>query len=102
MASTIIEVNTTNTLRSDVSSIDGELREVLRGADRLADTLRQLESMWEGEAKKAFSSAVQDDLRRLRELTKAMQNLTAKTGEARGEYDKCESAVSQIVASIRV
>jgi len=101
MAGKVIEVNT-NTLRSDVSEIDGELRAILKCADRLKTTLTQLEGMWDGNAKQAFSAAVQDDLRRLKELVKAMQGLTTRTGEAREEYDKCESAVSQIIASIRV
>ena len=44
----------------------------------------------------------EDDLNRLKELVKAMQNLTIKTGDAREEYDRCESAVAQIIASMRV
>jgi len=101
MAGKVIEVNT-STLKSDVSGIVGELRAILQCADKLAETLHQLEGMWDGNAKQAFSAAVQDDLGRLRELVKAMQDLTAKTGGAREEYDKCENAVSQIIASIRV
>lgn len=101
MAGKLIEVNT-NTLKSDVSEIDGELRAILQCAEKLASTLSQLEGMWDGNAKQAFSSAVRDDLNRLKELVKAMQNLTGKTGTAREEYDRCENAVSQIIASIRV
>lgn len=101
MAGKLIEVNT-STLKSDVSEIDGELRAVLQGADKLATTLSQLESMWDGNTKQAFSLAVKDDLSRLKELVKALQNLTNKTGAAREEYDRCENAVSQIIASIRV
>ena len=49
--------------------------------------------MWDGLAKQAFLAAVRDDLSRLQELVKAMQALTGKNGEARGEYDKCENAM---------
>lgn len=101
MAGKLIEVNT-NTLKADVSEIDDELRAILQCAEKLVATLSQLESMWDGNAKQAFSLAVKDDLNRLKELVKAMQNLTGKTGEAREEYDRCESAVAQIIASIRV
>lgn len=101
MAANIIEVNTA-TLKNDVSEIDGELRGVISEADKLDGILSQLEGMWEGPAKQAFFAAVRDDLGRLRELVKAMQTLTSKTGEAREEYDRCENAVAQIVASIKV
>lgn len=101
MAATVIEVDT-GVLRSDVSVIHEELSGIGKDADKLESILGQLESMWEGEAKQAFSTAVRDDLGRLRELVKAMNTLTDKTSEARSEYDKCEGAVGQIVSSIRV
>ncbi len=101
MAGKLIEVNT-NTLKADVSEIDGELRAILQCAEKLTTTLSQLEGMWDGNAKQAFSNAVRDDLNRLRVLVKAVQNLTGKTGAAREEYDRCEATVSQIIASIRV
>lgn len=101
MAVKIIEVNT-GSLKSDVDVISSELDLISGNADRLLSILEQLETMWEGSAKQAFSSAVRDDVARLRELVKAMKNFTDKTSEARVEYDKCESAVSQIVSSIRV
>lgn len=101
MAGRVIEVNTT-TLRSDVSAIEEEINAINKGADRLANTLRELERMWEGNAKQAFSSAVNDDIRRLRELSEAIGRFTQKTGEIRREYDTCESEVAQIISSIRV
>lgn len=67
MAGKLIEV-TTNILKADISEIDSELRAILQCADKLAATLGQLESMWDGSAKEAFSLAVKDDLNRLKEL----------------------------------
>lgn len=101
MGAKVIEVNT-STLKSDVSVIEGEIQSINSGANRLLQALHELESMWDGNAKQAFSAAVNDDILRLRELAKAMEKFTGKTSEARQEYDKCESAVSQIVSSIRV
>jgi len=97
----IIEVNTA-TLRSDVSTIEGEIHGITTDADRLLQILHDLESMWEGNAKQAFSAAVTSDIAQLKELVKVMKDFTGKTSEAREEYDKCENAVAQIVASIRV
>lgn len=97
----MIEVNTA-VLKSDVASIEDEIRKITTAADRLLQTLHELEGMWDGNAKQAFSAAVNSDIAQLRELLKAMQNFTRKTSEAREEYDKCENAVAQIVESIRV
>lgn len=101
MSAKNIEVNT-GVLRNDVDVITAELEKVLRNADQLSAILGELEGMWEGNAKQAFSGAVRDDLGRLKELVKAIQDLTQRTSDVRQEYDKCENAVSQIVSSIRV
>ena len=101
MSGRSIEVNT-NILRSDLSAIEEEIHSINSLADRLVQTLRDLEGMWDGNAKQAFSAAVNDDIVRLRELSKAIGRFTEKVSEARREYDTCENEVSQIVASIRV
>lgn len=101
MASNIIEVNT-NSLKGDVEEIAAEVKAIFNDADQLLNLLRQLETMWEGPAKQAFSAAVQDDVGRLQALTQAIQTLANKTSDARAEYDKCESAVSQIITFIKV
>ena len=97
----VIEVNTT-TLKSDVAAIEDELQKISAAAERLLQTLHELESMWDGNAKRSFSAAVNSDIAQLKELVKAMRSFNGKTGEAREEYDKCENAVEQIVAAIRI
>ena len=94
MASRLIEVNT-NTLRSDVGSIEEELKGLRACCESLEAALATLLNKWEGNSARAFD-------RRLRELEKAVRDLTTKTSTARAEYDKCENTVSQIVSSIRV
>lgn len=101
MASNIIEVNT-GILKGDIEEIAAELKLLGDDADQLLGLLEQLETMWEGSAKQAFSAAVRDDVGRLQTLIQAMRAFTNKTSDARAEYDRCESAVSQIVSSIRV
>lgn len=101
MASRLIEVNTT-TLRSDVSTIEEELKGLRACCESLEAALATLLTKWEGNSARAFDQAVRDDVRRLRELEKMVRSLTTQTSTARSEYDKCENAVSQIVASIRV
>lgn len=101
MASRLIEVNT-STLRSDVSAVQEEISKLKACDERMRAALSSLQRMWEGNSAVAFHAAVTDDLRRMSELVKAIQSLTDRTGTAREEYDKCESAVSQIVSSLRV
>lgn len=101
MSAKNIEVNT-SILRNDVDVIAAELDKILKNADQLSTILGELEGMWEGSAKQAFSAAVRDDLGRLKELVRVIRDLTQRTSDARQEYDKCENAVSQIVSSIKV
>ena len=58
--------------------------------------------MWEGPAKESFSAAVNDDIRRLRELSRLLESFTQTTGEVRQEYDACENEIAQLITSIRV
>ena len=58
--------------------------------------------MWDGNAKEAFSQQVNQDILQLKAIIKAIETFTGKTGDARQEYDRCESTVEQIIASIRV
>ena len=101
MAGTIIEVNT-STLRNDVSRINTEISGLKKDVRQLRTTAQQLSSMWEGSAKTAFIAAVNDDIGRLEELINAIDKFTGKTDDARSEYEKCENAVSGIIASIKV
>lgn len=101
MAATMIEVNT-DTLKRDVATIESEIRALRRASEKLRDTSTQLGALWEGTAKTAFMAAVQDDLNQLEDLISALEKFTQLTDEARGEYDKCEQSVAQIVAAIRV
>ena len=101
MAATVIEVNT-STLRNDITRIDTEISGLKKDVKQLRATAQQLSTMWDGNAKTAFVAAVNDDIRRLEELINAMDKFTGKTDDARSEYEKCENAVSGIVASIKV
>ncbi len=101
MAGTVIEVNT-STLRNDVSRINTEISGLKKDVRQLRTTAQQLSAMWEGVAKTAFVAAVNDDIGRLEELINAIDKFTGKTDTTRSEYEKCENAVSSIIASIKV
>ena len=100
MADSIIEVNTVS-LKSDVETMQGCIKSLRTATGKLQSTANQLGNMWEGNAKKAFMAAVQDDLKRLEILIATMEKFTGKTDDSRTEYEKCESTVDQIIASIQ-
>lgn len=100
MASTL-EINT-GTLGRDISSIEGEIKKLEDNIIALRTTLSQLEGMWDGPAKTAFSTAVNDDIERLSTLVSAIKAYTVKTEDAKTAYETCERNVSGIISSIRV
>lgn len=101
MAGTVIEVDTSR-LYSDISTINSEISALHKDAANLRETLGQLSSMWDGEAKTAFEKAVNGDIQKLEELINALQQFTDKTDTSRVGYENCESSVAEIIASIRV
>ena len=100
MAATI-EVNT-STLRNDISAINAEIKGLRNDVSRLKSTASQLSAMWDGNAKTAFITAVNNDIQRLEDLINMIGKFTDKTDNSRSEYEKCENAVASIVSSIRV
>lgn len=101
MANSKLEINT-STLNRDITTIDGEMKKLTSYINSLRSTLSQLEGMWDGPAKTAFSTAVKDDINRLEMLVKTISEYTGKTTEARNAYETCERNVDSIISSIRV
>ena len=101
MADTRIEINT-GTLGRDIGSIDGEIRKINTQINNLKSTLSQLQSMWDGPAKTAFSTEVTEDIARLSVLTADISRFTRSTEEAKIAYETCERNAGQIIDSIRV
>lgn len=96
-----LEVNT-GTLRNDINEIRGEIRGLRTEMSNLRGAASALGQTWEGEAKKAFMGALEDDLRRLELLINTIEKFTNKTEESKDAYEKCENSVSQTVANIKV
>ena len=101
MVSSEITVNT-GTLYTDAASIRGEIRAMRDSAGNLRRAAVNLNRMWEGEAKAAFLKAYEGELSRLEEAIGALDHFTSLTEMSGTEYERCESAVSDVVSSIRV
>ncbi|MCI1722771.1 MAG: WXG100 family type VII secretion target [Lachnospiraceae bacterium] len=96
-----IETNT-GTMKSDVESIQTEIRGLTDDGKKLQNAVSELNGMWEGEAKEAFMNAFQTDLNSLEDMISILSDITSATSEARSDYENCESKVSGIVASIKI
>jgi len=96
-----IETNT-GTMKSDVESIQTEIRGLTDDGKKLQNAVSELNGMWEGEAKEAFMNAFRTDLNSLEDMISILSDITSATSEARSDYEICESKVSGIVASIKI
>lgn len=96
-----IETNT-GTMKSDVESIQTEIRGLTDDGKKLQNAVSELNGMWEGEAKEAFMNAFRTDLNSLEDMISILSDITSATSEARSDYENCESKVSGIVASIKI
>ncbi len=100
MAATI-EVNT-GTLRTDIDSINSELKILRQDIVSLRNVAASLGNTWSGRAKDAFMVALNDDIGELERLVSELEKYTTRTNDVRAEYDSCENTVAQIISSIRV
>ena len=101
MANSIIEINT-NTLRSDISSIEADIVSLRSEAAKLRDGANYLGSTWDGPAKEAFMAQFLGDVDSLERLIDVMFKFTQQTDESRVAYENCENEVGQMIASIQV
>lgn len=101
MAVTKIEVNT-STLKGDVDKFRTELNGLKDDVTKLRETSNSLSTMWDGIAKQATVAAVANDIGKLEQLIKVMEDFTNATDTARSNYDRCEQNVGSIVASLKV
>ena len=58
--------------------------------------------MWTGPANQAFRNSFQQDQVRITEIVKGMREYLEDLQEVQREYETCENAVAEIVASIRI
>lgn len=96
-----IKVNT-NRLGSDADQVKNHISNMEKQLTSMEAGIKQLNSMWEGPAKKAFVQAFEDDRKAAMEIIKELKSLQTFEMQAKGKYEKCESQVSSLVDSIRI
>ena len=96
-----IEIET-RSLRQDRERIQEQAEGLREEMTRLLEVMEELTSMWEGSAKESFQKQFQADCDLIQEFLGEMNQYVQAMSYAEQEYDKCEAAVDELVASIRI
>ncbi|MBO5523333.1 MAG: WXG100 family type VII secretion target [Roseburia sp.] len=96
-----IKINT-KTLQKDNDSILKDLKQVQKKLEAMQSDVAELNSMWSGEANKAFNQAFNKDIKALAELCSSLEGIAAYEDTARSEYDKCEKQVESLIAAVNI
>lgn len=101
MAADRIEVNTqllgrlVSDMREDAASIRNYVQEIYQN-------IRELDAMWDGPANQAFNLQFEKDRAKLLDICSEIENYIDKVKDAQDEYNRCESAVADMINAIRI
>jgi len=92
----------THRLQGDIDSLTGELNALRSTGKEMMAGVDALSSMWEGQAKEAFTAQFRSDYETLNSMADVIQELIKCLENARSQYDACEQKVGSIINAIRV
>ena len=95
-----IAVNST-TLKSEVNTMTQALQQLRAEIEDAYAATRELDNMWDGPANAEFQDNFNMDRMVLLEICDGVEKLIGSMGNARTEYEKCETDVKAIVDSIK-
>lgn len=101
MAVNYIKVST-NRLNVDAQQIESLIGSMKKEMGNMKNSVKQLNSMWEGVSKKAFVQAFNDDMTALASVIDSLSAIRNFETETKNKYENCEKQVAQLVDSIRV
>ncbi len=92
----------TRRLQNDIDSLTRDLDGMRKTGEKMMAGINGLSSMWEGEAKNAFTEQFRSDYETLQSMAGIINDLIKSLEYAREQYDKCENNVASIVDAIRI
>lgn len=101
MAINKIAVNT-NVLDQDIKKVDTELKKIRTELGKLDDEIKELDSMWDGQANKAFVKQYSSDYKAMIDLLDDLVKYSSTLITAKNTYNKCEQNVDEIVRSMDI
>ena len=93
---------TTDRLSGDVNSFSEKIRVIQNSLNAIEESLSRLNNMWEGNAKQAFTSIVEEDLTEAKEILSEMSGLCSYDENAVQKYEACEREIENLITLVRV
>ena len=95
-----IRINTAR-LAADAAQIQ-RLVYAIQEAEAIRQSVRELDTMWEGAGKEAFQQAFQEDMELVQEAVNSIQELCDYDTNALQQYEQCSRKLAVLVADIKV
>lgn len=96
-----LEIETSKLLK-DIGTLTEYLGGLRKQGEDMMAGINAMSSMWEGEAKNAFTEQFKTDYEILQNYADEIEALIENLQDACTQYDKCESEVGSLISAIRV
>ncbi len=97
----VIRVNSKR-LGTDSQKILDDIKRIKKNIEVLNTKVTELDSMWDGESSEAFKLSFHQDIARLGEEVKSLEELYRYENNAKSKYESADRKISDIVAKVRV
>lgn len=94
------EVNLSN-LNSDINNAHNSLNYIKKNIKGMYDEIKELDSMWDGEANDAFNVQFNSDYEVMLDVCKNIEAIINSMEFAKQEYTKCEGSISSAVQAMK-
>ena len=89
-------------LDQDVRDLTETLEKVRKDMNDMFDTMKKLDTMWEGPAHEAFMAQFDGDRQVFEELCNTVEGIIGSMEDAKNAYRKCEENVSSEIDKINI
>lgn len=92
----------TDQLSATVRSLQDVLNEISDQRVKMYSAIKELDSMWIGEAHDAFLIQYENDNEMMEKMIQDLNEVVENFGTARENYDVCEESVKDMIRKIRI
>lgn len=92
----------TDQLSATVRSLQDVLNEISDQRVKMYSAIKELDSMWIGEAHDTFLIQYENDNEMMEKMIQDLNEVVGNFGTARENYDSCEESVKDMIRKIRI
>ncbi len=96
-----VEINTKN-LNRDRFNMSSELNSIQNSMKEMFESIKELDTMWEGNAKSEFINQFIKDYATLNDICKSMVEFMDCMKYASEEYSRCKNTVNDLIEAIKL